>query len=55
MGIVPVNAGGFGSIKDTAEVWVANELEPVQTRLHQVNEWVGEEVRFEKESRKDLE
>ncbi|UCP00577.1 phage portal protein [Metapseudomonas lalkuanensis] len=44
MGIVPVNAGGFGSIKDAAEVWTANELEPVQARLQQVNEWVGEEV-----------
>lgn len=49
MGIVPVNAGGFGSIKDAAEVWTANELEPVQARLQQVNEWVGEEVvRFQR-------
>lgn len=48
MGIVPVNAGGFGSIKDATEVWVQNELEPLQARLRQVNEWVGEEVvRFE--------
>lgn len=44
MGIVPVNAGGFGSIKDATEVWVQNELEPLQARLRQVNEWVGEEV-----------
>lgn len=43
-----MNAGGFGSIKDAAEVWMASELEPVQARLQQVNEWVGEEVvRFE--------
>jgi PBSX family phage portal protein len=44
MGIVPVNAGGFGSIKEAAEVWAANELEPLQARLSQVNEWLGEEV-----------
>ncbi|MCY1399995.1 phage portal protein, PBSX family [compost metagenome] len=44
MGIVPQNAGGFGSIKEAAEVWAANELEPLQARLRQVNDWVGEEV-----------
>ncbi|MBS7660574.1 phage portal protein [Pseudomonas lalucatii] len=44
MGIVPVNAGGFGSIKEAAEVWAVNELEPLQARLSQVNEWLGEEV-----------
>ncbi|TQL06263.1 PBSX family phage portal protein [Pseudomonas sp. SLBN-26] len=48
MGIVPQNAGGFGSIKDATEVWVQNELEPLQARLQEVNEWAGEEVvRFE--------
>jgi hypothetical protein len=30
MGIVPQNAGGFGSIRDAAQVWALNELEPVQ-------------------------
>lgn len=44
MGIVPQNAGGFGSIKEAAEIWTMNELEPVQTRLAQVNDWLGEEV-----------
>ncbi|BBP85990.1 portal protein [Pseudomonas sp. Pc102] len=44
MGIVPQNAGGFGSIKEATEVWVQNELEPLQARLQQVNEWLGEEV-----------
>lgn len=44
MGIVPQNAGGFGSIKEATEVWVQNELEPLQSRLQQVNEWLGEEV-----------
>jgi PBSX family phage portal protein len=44
MGIVPQNAGGFGSLREVAEVWAVNELEPIQARLAQVNEWVGEEV-----------
>ena len=44
MGIVPQNAGGFGSIKEAAQIWATNELEPIQARLQQVNEWLGEEV-----------
>ncbi|EZQ18943.1 hypothetical protein CF98_00165 [Halopseudomonas bauzanensis] len=44
MGIVPTNAGGFGSIRDAALVYAANELEPIQTRMQQVNDWLGEEV-----------
>lgn len=44
MGIVPQNAGGFGSIREAAQIYAANELEPIQTRMTQVNEWVGEEV-----------
>lgn len=44
MGIVPKNAGGFGSPKEAFEVWTALELEPLQRRLALVNEWLGEEV-----------
>jgi len=44
MGIVPQNACGFGSLREAAEVWAVNELEPLQARLAQVNEWLGEEV-----------
>jgi len=44
MGIVPQNAGGFGSIRDAAVVWAANELQPLQARLLRLNEWIGEEV-----------
>jgi PBSX family phage portal protein len=48
MGIVPQNAGGFGSIREATEVWVENELGPIQGRMGMVNEWVGEGVvRFE--------
>lgn len=42
--VVPQNAGGFGSIREAAEVWAVNELEPVQARLMQINDWQGEEV-----------
>lgn len=44
MGIVPQNAGGFGSIRDASVVWAANELLPLQARLVRLNEWIGEEV-----------
>lgn len=44
MGIVPQNAGGFGSVRDATEVWATNELEPEQARLLQINEWLGDEV-----------
>ncbi len=42
--VVPQNAGGFGSIREAAEVWAVNELEPVQARLMQINDWLGKEV-----------
>jgi capsid portal protein len=35
MGIVPQNAGGFGAIKEAADIWAMNELEPIQARLRQ--------------------
>ncbi|MDX6083936.1 phage portal protein [Xanthomonas campestris pv. incanae] len=44
MGIVPQNAGGFGSIREAAAVWAANELEPLQARMLKINDWVGDEV-----------
>lgn len=44
MGIVPQNAGGFGSIRDAAAIWAMNELEPIQAKLLQLNEWLAEEV-----------
>ena len=44
IGIVPQNAGGFGNVRDAAAVWAANELEPLQSRMLKVNDWLGEEV-----------
>lgn len=46
MDIVPQNSGGFGSIRQAAQIYAANELEPIQARMTQVNEWLGEKVRF---------
>ncbi|MGE8152581.1 phage portal protein [Pseudomonas vancouverensis] len=44
MGIVPQNSGGFGSMREAALVWGLNELEPLQSRMLQINEWLGEEI-----------
>ena len=44
MGIVPQNAGGFGSIREATQIYAANELEPIQSRMMQVNEWFGDEI-----------
>lgn len=44
LGIVPQNAGGFGSIRDAALVWAAVELQPLQARMELINEWLGQEV-----------
>ena len=48
LGIVPKNTGGFGAIGPAARVFVKNELEPLQNRCRELNEWIGDElVRFE--------
>lgn len=44
MGVVPSNAGGFGSIRDAADVWQENELAALQERMKQINGMVGEEL-----------
>jgi PBSX family phage portal protein len=44
MGIVPSNTGGFGAADTAAEVFGANEIEPLQRRFMQLNEWLGDEV-----------
>ncbi|MCL1861853.1 MAG: phage portal protein [Proteobacteria bacterium] len=47
MGIVPSNAAGFGDAEKAAAVFFANEIQPLQARLADVNGWFGEEaVRF---------
>jgi PBSX family phage portal protein len=44
MGIVPTNTAGFGDVEKAARVFVANELEPLQESLKEINEIVGEEI-----------
>ena len=44
MGIIPDNTGGFGDAVKVAQVFVSNELTPLQERMKETNEWVGEEV-----------
>jgi PBSX family phage portal protein len=44
IGIVPSNAGGFGSTQEATMAWIANELMPLQARMYQLNDWLGEEV-----------
>ncbi|MEL5266029.1 phage portal protein [Serratia marcescens] len=44
MCIVPENAGGFGNVKEASEVFVRNELIPLQWRMQELNDWMGEEV-----------
>lgn len=44
MCIVPESAGGFGNVKEASEVFVRNELIPLQRRMQELNDWIGEEV-----------
>jgi len=44
MGIIPDNTGGFGDVVKAAQVFVRNELIPLQERLKELNEWIEEDV-----------
>ncbi|MGX3020906.1 phage portal protein [Ursidibacter sp. B-7004-1] len=44
MGIIPNNTGGFGDIEKAGKVFFINEIKPLQQRLNEINEWVGQEV-----------
>ncbi|WGL97178.1 phage portal protein [Arsenophonus sp. aPb] len=44
MGIIPGNVGGFGDVEKAAKVFVRNELLPLQSKMKQLNEWLGKEV-----------
>jgi PBSX family phage portal protein len=44
LGIVPGNTGGFGAADTAAKVFGRNEIEPLQARFLQLNDWLGEEV-----------
>lgn len=44
MGVMPSNTGGFGDVEKASRVFVRNELIPLQKRLQELNDWLGEEV-----------
>ena len=44
LGVVPSNTGGFGAADTAAEVFGRNEVEPLQARFLELNDWLGEEV-----------
>lgn len=48
LGIVPKNAGGFGNVNDAARTFYQMEISAIQSRMTEVNDWLGfEVVRFE--------
>lgn len=45
LGIVPSGVtSGFGDVIKAAQVFAANELQPLQTRFLEINDWAGEEI-----------
>lgn len=44
MVIMPNNVGGFGDVEKAANGFVRNEPLPLQKRIKEVNDWLGEEI-----------
>lgn len=44
MGVIPQNTSGFGDVEKAARVFVANELEPLQARMLEINDHAGSAV-----------
>jgi PBSX family phage portal protein len=44
IGVVPSNTGGFGAADTAAKVFARNEIQPLQERFKQLNEWMGMDV-----------
>lgn len=44
MGIMPNNVGGFGDVEKASKVFVRNELLPLQKRISEINDWLGEDI-----------
>mgnify|MGYP006967844947 CR=1 FL=1 len=44
MGIVPGNTGGFGAVLPAAQVFSRNSLQPLMSKLLELNDWMGMEV-----------
>lgn len=41
VGIIPQNSGGFGSVRDSRDIYFENECLPIMRRMLQVNAWAG--------------
>lgn len=44
VGVVPANAAGFGPVDKAVAAFIELEIEPVQLRMLELNEWLGEEA-----------
>ena len=44
IGLVPTNSAGFGSVAEAVEAFLSLEVEPLQARALELNEWAGESV-----------
>lgn len=44
MGIIPNNTGGFGDVEKAANVFAANEIEPIHMMFKSLNDQIGEKV-----------
>lgn len=44
MGIIPTNTGGFGDVEKAGKVFFINEIKPLQQRLKEINDWLGQEI-----------
>ncbi len=49
IGMVPKGTSGFGNVNDAAAMFYEMEIVPIQSRMREVNDWLGvEAVRFER-------
>lgn len=44
LGVVPQNNGGFGDVGKANDIFFANEIEPLEVRLLEINDWLGAEA-----------
>lgn len=44
IGVIPVNAGGFGDVEKTTKIYIQNEIVPLQKRLMGLNDRFGVKV-----------
>lgn len=44
LGVVPANTGGFGDVAKATDVFFENEIEPLQGRFEELNDWLGVEA-----------